>query len=183
MFSAISPLLLGFAEAAESNPLTPYDCLAGVCLGDAEEAPTQKVVDVAGQKMSRSLTVCEERIVEIQVFQAWHTGPVENPWVKYDSGYFRDSEERTSLLLEELAKLGWNAPSAEDKTLDRGKNQKTEAKIWDLHNPGKQGQRVLLLSKVRSRVYDWETLAVKLALISRHPDKEALCAPKRQQGL
>ena len=199
MISAMFLLMLGLAEAAEKIPSVqeleafaeeerrkrnlPLDCLAGACLGDKGDVQTPKVVAVAGQEMNRSLTVCGGQIVEIQVYQAWIEGPVENPWVMYDSGYFQDSEERVSFLLEELVKLGWEVPSAEDKTLDRGKNEKTEAKIWDMYNPEKQGRRLLLRSKVMSRIYDWEILAVRLALLSVHPDKDALCAPKRQQGL
>ena len=172
-----------FAKEERRRRNLPLDCLAGACLGDTGDIQTEKVVTIAGQEMDRSLLMCGGQVVEIQVNQLWFDGPAESPSMQYDSGYFQDSEERVSFLIKELTKLRWKAFSTEDKTLNRGKDENVQSKIWYLYNPEKQGQRILLQSKELKRFYDWKILAVSLTLISTHPDKNSLCTPERQQGL
>jgi hypothetical protein len=167
----------------------PLDCLAGVCLGDTGSYPTEKIVTVAGEKVSRRLTFCGGQVVEIQVFQAWIREPHDDLHVQHDSGYFLKSSERAAFVLSEQAKMGWDWGESSDPivhTLKTGGNTKTISESWGLKHSEKQGSRLLIRTEMLTRLselFEWEKTAAKLALISRHPNMSVLCTLERQEGL
>jgi len=178
--------LEAFAAEERRKRALPLDCLAGVCLGDPEAHPTEKVVSVADEVVNRSLVFCGGQVVQIQAFQAWSDIPSESPWVQYDSGDFLHSVSRAKFLLTEQSKLGWGVSPKGKKEPEVGNYWEEITQVWKLSHPQKQGERVLLKTDAISHsraTGKTEIQFVKVAMFSTHPDYAALCAPKRQEGL
>ena len=178
--------LEAFAAEERRKRALPLDCLAGVCLGDPEVHPTEKVVSVAGEVVNRGVVFCGGQVVMIQAFQAWSDIPSESPWVQYDSGDFPQSVGRVKFLLMEQSKLGWEVSPKGKKEPEVGKYWEEVTQVWKLSHPGKQGDRALIKTDAISQsraTGKTEIQFVKVTVFSTHPDYDALCASKRQEGL
>jgi hypothetical protein len=146
----------------------PYDCLAGVCLNAPATRNADKLVTVSEVVMHRTVEVCSGRVVEISVSAGW-IAPGYGDYVDILSGaehttYNGDwpSSQHVGQLKTEMEALGWQVNYGPEEFSTAG-------------HPDKRGIRSIELGASGGRWW--------VALTTHHADKDALCAPKRQQGL
>ena len=148
----------------------PYDCLAGVCLNAPATRIADKLVTVSEVVMHRTVEVCAGRVVEISVSAGWiapgYGGYVDilsgAEHTTYDGGW--PSSRHAGQLQMEMEALGWKVHYGSEEFSTAG-------------HPDKRGSRSIELGATDGGGRWW------VALTTRHADKDALCAPKRQQGL
>ena len=149
-------------DAAEAK--ATYDCLAGVCLNAPATRIADKLVTVSDVVMHRTVEVCSGRVVEISVRASWVIGGfggfVNIPHGAQHPAYGDGSEalSHVTRIRLELANLGW---------VDQGWKEHPDKKGWRLDDFGRGDNGA-----------SWYVY-----LSTKHPDKDAFCAPKRQQGL
>ena len=174
-------MLLAMSAAHAEDPrlaAIPYDCLAGVCL-NSTGAPPDVLVTVSEVAMHRKVDVCSGHVVTISVSACW----ISTDWSK--------SADMLSGAQHENHSEGWTAEKHNDQI-------RSEMSVlgWRLYAPCVNDAPCSPNLYVHSdrkgdRWTDWQLTASSMGssgkwceiLMTTHPDKDALCAPKRQQGL
>lgn len=146
----------------------PYDCLAGVCLNAPATRIADKLVTVSEVVMHREVEVCSGRVVEISVWAAWVIegyGKFVDILPGAQHRAYGDGEAASNLyfrVTSEMGALGWDFLGEDHTLATRG---------------DKRGWRATAFERGQNGGSWYVTLK------TTHPDKDALCAPKRQQGL
>lgn len=173
-FDVAAPVKQALAnwQKAEDRRLAaiPYDCLAGVCLNAPETRIADKLVTVSEVVMHRTVEVCSGRVVEISVWAGWVL-PEYGGFVDILSGAqhatYSDGTpavEHVWQIHSEMETMGWEVLSADGffASFEAATKKGTRRTGWGRSENGSS----------------WP-----MYLKSTHPDKDALCAPERQQGL
>ena len=180
-FDVETPVNQAFANwrKAEDRRLAaiPYDCLAGICLNAPATSIADKLVTVSEVVMHRKVEVCSGRVVSVEVSASWLNGSKDDGGFvtilagaeveSYGDGMEIYSSSHSSQMAKELEVMGWVLYHE----LDSGY---LIQKYYT--NPAKKGWRDIM--RMQSDDNSW-----RVDLATTHPDKDALCAYKRQQGL
>lgn len=151
----------------------PYDCLAGVCLNAPATRIADKLVTVSEVVMHRKVEVCSGRVVRVEVSAGWvsPTFNFANIAVGAEVETYGDDMRKfptshAEQIAGELETMGWIL----SETIE------LDPFSWKFYvSPAKKGLRDIMLLPVED---SW-----RVDLQTIHPDKDALCAHKRQQGL
>jgi hypothetical protein len=174
-FDVETPVNQAFANwrKAEDRRLAsiPYDCLAGICLNAPASSIPDKLVTVSEVVVHRKVEVCSGRVAAIDVSAGWVLpgyGGFVNILPGAQHKTYSDGTpamDYVSQIRSEMGVLGWEG------VLDYNG-------LWDSHaSPTKKGKRFTGWSRADTGG------AWSMYLTTLHPDKDALCASKRQQGL
>jgi hypothetical protein len=179
-FDVMAPVNQAFAawRKAEDRRLAaiPYDCLAGVCLNTPATHIADKLVTVSEVVMHRKVEVCSGRVVSVEVSAGWVLPTFEFATIAtaaeietYGDGMEIYSTAHAEQIARELETMGWVS------VVERDFPDYYSQKVYE--NPAKKGWRDIMRVQ-GDDLYSW-----RVDLKTTHPDEDALCAPKRQQGL
>ena len=175
-----SPVKQAYANwrKAEDRRLAaiPYDCLAGVCLNAPATRIADKLVTVSEVVMHRTVEVCSGRVVSVEVYAGWVLPTFEFATIAGGAEFETDgdgmeiySTAHAEQISKELEVMGWVLFTESDYP------GYYSQKAYEI--PTKRGWRNIMRIQGEDH-YSW-----RVDLKTVHPDKDALCAPKRQQGL
>jgi hypothetical protein len=163
----------------ERQDRLPYDCLAGICLNARATPIPDKIVTVSEHKMHRKVEVCSGKVVSVSVAAGWVQEKFT--WVDilpgavvrtYSDG--RPAGDFRNQVREIQNERGW---LFEHAASDEGDGEGYTVTLWSL--PSTKGWRELYWEKAGpSMPHGW-----RVDITTRHPDEDALCESKRQQGL
>ncbi len=158
------------------EPQKKWDCLGGVCLNDRTTSTYPKVVvTVSDRRWTRTVEVCSGRVVKVQLATGWHQTyfkwtdllPGTSTKVGDDEGVLADSFR--DQILSALVGKGWVLGG--EGLMARGAS-----------HPDVKGKRIVISAPAdENALSGWNGWLV--GLVTNHPDKEALCKSKYEQGL
>lgn len=161
-------------DAAEAK--ATYDCLAGVCLNAPATHIADKLVTISEVVMHRTVEVCSGRVVSVEVSAGWVLPTFEFATIAGGAEFETDgdgmeiySTAHAEQISKELEVMGWVL----DFEYDLPGYYSNKGYVI----PTKRGWRDIMRIQGEDH-YSW-----RVDLETVHPDKDALCAPKRQQGL
>jgi hypothetical protein len=163
------------AQTPDSPPTPPValklDCLAGVCLGSSPSSTASALVTVSDEKWERSLEVCAGKVVGIYISHSW-----------YQTGF-----TFTGGLAGSTTPV-YTGDGTAAVTVLRRVQAAMQAKEWSIRSyadnlslylhPQVDGSRGVLFTRSGEDVNGWT-----VAIITHHPEREALCAGRDGAGL
>ncbi len=173
----VAPILTTVAATTAAAPAAPkWDCLGGVCLNAKATSTTypKAVVTASDRKWTRTVEVCSGRVVKVQLATGWHQTyfkwtdllPGTSTKVGDDDGTIANGYYEQ--VLNALVGKGW--------VLDG------EGSVRGANHPDFQGERLVLSAPAdENALPGWNGWVV--GLTTNHPDKDALCKSKYEQGL
>lgn len=167
-------LLIG-ASFAQDSGAKKYDCLAGLCLNAKMGTPSKTVTVVSDHKWTREFEVCSGKIVDITISAGWsQPGFVWTNLLPGTSTPIERSEDGSSAVVVHkrvqgaMESKGW-IPFHYDKS----------TKGMLLAHPDVAGHRVIFFERSQTE----GPLGWGVTLISIHPERQALCKAKNEEGL
>lgn len=167
----------GEAPVPPPEPPKKWDCLGGVCLNAKATSTTypKVVVTASDRRWTRTVEVCSGRVVKVQLATGWHQAyfkwtdllPSSSTKVGDDDGTLAEAFRKQ--ILGALVGKGW--------VLD-GEGPM----ILGANHPDFKGERIVISAPAdENPLPGWNGWVVGLA--TNHPDKDALCKSKYEQGL